>query len=109
MIPISTSRAYLFGVKYKGNIDALIENIKLALNNHFNELSFKDITFVASYSDDKTQYEIHINKFFYKNNTVFGLNVTDEIRLRIESCLRFVGDLSYDQLHFVNDNFGRNS
>jgi hypothetical protein len=113
MIPLSSSRIYLFGVKYKNNThvddfsDELVNAIKVTLDNHFSEFGYKDITVVNSFKNGNIASEIHINKLFYKNKRIFNINTGDEIRLKLESCLRFIKDFSYTQLQIINDDFDR--
>jgi len=107
MIPLSTSRIYLLNVNCSLEDEALVKNIYKLIKNKFSDFRFKNIEIKTVKSNGVFKKEIHINHLFYLNRRNFDLETSNKIRLTIVRLLKYIPELSYEQIHLINDGFDR--
>jgi hypothetical protein len=107
MIPISTSRIYIFGAEYEKTDDEIVLYIYRLLKKYFPELTYKNIEIKFVKNLTSFSKEIHINHLFYAERRYFNLEISNQIRCRLIEVLQKLPFFRYKQLQFVNDGFDR--
>jgi hypothetical protein len=109
MIPVSTSRLYIFGVKLADD-DKTVQSIHDFVNEKFPDISWRSIEIKRARNSNENQFrtEIHINHLRYRNRRVFSKDESSEIRIMMDRILHFVPGFEFSEIHLVNDSFDRN-
>lgn len=106
MIPLSTSRVYLFGVITNLTSEQLCKNMHLVIKRKFPELTYKNIEVKLVKKGYEIKKEVHINHLLYQKRRNFSLDVSNFIRMKLIEIFTLV-PFKYTDLNFVNDGFDR--
>lgn len=106
MIPLSTSRIYIFGVKYLFDDVKLVKQMHTLIKTRFSELSYRSIE-IKMVKNKNVNKEIHFNHLFYRNLRSFDYDTFNMIRLKFIELFSLIEGLTYDQVITVNDIYDR--
>jgi hypothetical protein len=111
---LSSSRIYFFGVIYKqhqwlslldaNELSGLLAN---EIKDNIPDLKPKNIQIINVYKSGVGKCEIHINKIKYKEERTLDKDVIAELLKVLRAQFAKIKNFSYDQVHFVNDEFTR--
>ena len=109
---LSNSRIYVFNIYYKNSnwLDILAANelsglIATIFKIAVPDLSYKNMQFINSYKNEKTNCEIHFNKLKYQDRRILTKEDIKELRTILHTQLNSLKNLKYEQIHIVNDEF----
>lgn len=108
MIPLSTSRIYIFGVGFVIQDLELAKKIHVAIKERFPELTYMNIEIKRVKQTIKPlTTEIHINHLLYLKQRFFDQDTTNLIRIRFVRAISMISELQYDQIQLINDEYDR--
>ena len=106
MIPLSTSRIYVFGVKYLFEENKLIKSMYSLIKTRFSDLSYRSIE-LKVVKQDKIKKEIHFNHLLYRGTRSFDYDTSNMIRLKVFELFSLIDCLSFEHIVLINDNYDR--
>jgi len=106
MIPLSTSRLYIFNYKSILTDEELLRTMHNLITTRFNELTYKNVE-IKIVKNKNIKREIHFNHLFYRGIRSFDYETSNMIRLKINELFSFIPHFSFEQISLVNDNYDR--
>jgi len=106
MIPLSTSRVYIFNYTATLTDAELLKTMHGLIKTRFDELTYKHVE-VKIVKNKKTTKEIHFNHLLYRNTRCFDYETSNKIRLKLVELFSFIPNFKYEQIILLNDGYDR--